>query len=155
MISSSQSGARGFTNDTETRGDEALSMETALGVETGKAAVPWSTNEKDYVKLRERSTASEIKENGTSPSISKTRWVDETRSLLNLSLPIIASNLLMVAMQMTDLGFIGRIGKEELAAAALGNTVFYLRKCVFPKSRHCLPPLFECTTRDVRSSCQY
>ena len=43
MVSSSQSGARGFTNDTETRGDEALSMETALGVETGKAAVPWST----------------------------------------------------------------------------------------------------------------
>lgn len=25
-----------------------------------------------------------------------------------------------------DLGFIGRLGKTELAAAALGNTVFYL-----------------------------
>ena len=80
--------------------------------------VTWSKDAEADVKLKQNEA--------TSSSDSSTRWYDETKAQLTLSLPIIASNLLMVSMQMTDLGFIGRIGKEELAAAALGNTVFYL-----------------------------
>ena len=46
--------------------------------------------------------------------------------MLHIALPIVLSNLLAVGMQLTDIGFVGRIGKTELGAAALGNTVFYL-----------------------------
>jgi MATE family multidrug resistance protein len=56
----------------------------------------------------------------------KARWKEETRVMMHIALPIVLSNLLAVAMQMTDLAFVGRIGKTELGAAALGNTIFYL-----------------------------
>jgi Na+-driven multidrug efflux pump len=39
--------------------------------------------------------------------------------MMHIALPIVLSNLLAVAMQMTDLAFVGRIGKTELGAAAL------------------------------------
>ena len=130
-VSWSQSGAQKVTGTrvlaacryATMRGDEALSMQSDTQTEKGNGAEgTWShtngTNVKAFVANDDVSSSS----NGSS----KTRWSDETRSLLSLSLPIIASNLLMVAMQMTDLGFIGRIGKEQLAAAALGNTVFFL-----------------------------
>ena len=54
------------------------------------------------------------------------RWRRESRVMFDIALPIIASNLLGVTMGMVDIGFIGRVGRTELAAAALGNTVFYL-----------------------------
>ena len=57
---------------------------------------------------------------------SRAAYAAETRVMLRIALPIVASNLLGVTMGMTDLGFIGRVGREELAAAALGNTLFYL-----------------------------
>ena len=72
------------------------------------------------------STSARLRDAGATSSGLNARWRSEIRAQLELSLPIVASNLLMVAMQMTDLGFIGRIGKDELGAAALGNTVFYL-----------------------------
>ncbi len=72
------------------------------------------------------STSARLRDAGATSSGLDARWRSEIRAQLELSLPIVASNLLMVAMQMTDLGFIGRIGKDELGAAALGNTVFYL-----------------------------
>lgn len=56
----------------------------------------------------------------------RARWKEETRVMLHIALPIVLSNLLAVGMQLTDIGFVGRIGKTELGAAALGNTVFYL-----------------------------
>ena len=72
------------------------------------------------------STSARLRDAGATSSGLDARWRSEIKAQLELSLPIVASNLLMVAMQMTDLGFIGRIGKDELGAAALGNTVFYL-----------------------------
>ena len=48
----------------------------------------------------------------------KARWKEETRVMMHIALPIVLSNLLAVAMQMTDLAFVGRIGKTELGAAA-------------------------------------
>ena len=57
---------------------------------------------------------------------SRAAYAAESRVMLRIALPIVASNLLGVTMGMTDLGFIGRVGREELAAAALGNTLFYL-----------------------------
>lgn len=77
----------------------------------------------------EPSTSESVRDAGVEASTSASlteRWRAEIRAQLNLSLPIVASNLLMVSMQMTDLAFIGRVGKDELGAAALGNTVFYL-----------------------------
>jgi Na+-driven multidrug efflux pump len=77
----------------------------------------------------EPSTSERLRDAGVEASTSASlteRWRAEIRAQLNLSLPIVASNLLMVSMQMTDLAFIGRVGKDELGAAALGNTVFYL-----------------------------
>ena len=77
----------------------------------------------------ELSTSERLRDAGAAGATSASlivRLRSEIRAQLSLSLPIIASNLLMVAMQMTDLAFIGRVGKDELGAAALGNTVFYL-----------------------------
>ena len=77
----------------------------------------------------ELSTSERLRDAGAAGATSASlivRLRSEIRAQLSLSLPIIASNLLMVSMQMTDLAFIGRVGKDELGAAALGNTVFYL-----------------------------
>ena len=77
----------------------------------------------------EPSTSERLRDAGVEASTSASlteRWRAEIRAQLNLSLPSVASNLLLVSMQMTDLAFIGRVGKDELGAAALGNTVFYL-----------------------------
>ena len=75
---------------------------------------------------RPPSTSERLQDAGASSASLSARVRSEIRAQLDLSLPIVASNLLMVAMQMTDLAFIGRVGKDELGAAALGNTVFYL-----------------------------
>ena len=54
------------------------------------------------------------------------RWCSETRAMIKIAMPIVGANLLAMGMQLTDLMFVGRLGKVELGAAALGNTVFYL-----------------------------
>ena len=58
----------------------------------------------------EPSTSESLRDAGVEASTSASlteRWRAEIRAQLNLSLPIVASNLLMVSMQMTDLAFIG------------------------------------------------
>jgi len=46
--------------------------------------------------------------------------------MIDIAMPIVGANMLAMGMQLTDLMFVGRLGKTELGAAALGNTVFYL-----------------------------
>jgi|MDSW01.2.fsa_nt_gb multidrug resistance protein, MATE family len=60
------------------------------------------------------------------PSTTPQRWKRELRVMLRIALPIVATNLLGVTMTLVDFAMVGRLGKEELGGAALGNTVFYL-----------------------------
>jgi MATE family multidrug resistance protein len=52
-------------------------------------------------------------------------WGVEMRALLKLALPLIATQVAQMAIMTTDVVMLGRIGKTEIAAAALGNTVFF------------------------------
>jgi MATE family multidrug resistance protein len=49
----------------------------------------------------------------------------ETLALLRLALPLAATQLAQMAILATDTLMLGRFSKEALAAAALGNTVFF------------------------------
>ena len=54
-------------------------------------------------------------------------WIEETTRLIQLSWPIILTNLGGIAMQTTDVVMIGWLGAEELAATALATNVrFFL-----------------------------
>ena len=52
-------------------------------------------------------------------------WVAEARELLKLAGPLILTQLAQMAIMTTDVVMLGRLGKTALAAAALGNTVFF------------------------------
>ena len=52
-------------------------------------------------------------------------WVAEGRELLKLSLPLIATQLLQMAIGTTDTLMLARFSKEAMAGAVLGNTMFY------------------------------
>jgi len=51
-------------------------------------------------------------------------WIAEARELMKLAGPLAFTQLMQMAIMTTDLIMLGRVGKEALAAAALGNTVF-------------------------------
>jgi len=52
-------------------------------------------------------------------------WLEEGRALLKLALPLVVTQLAQMAILTTDVIMLGRLSKEALAGAALGNTVFY------------------------------
>src|ERR1700744_4242386 len=52
-------------------------------------------------------------------------WIAEARELLKLAGPLILTQLAQMASMTTDVVMLGRLGKPALAAAALGNTVFF------------------------------
>jgi MATE family multidrug resistance protein len=52
-------------------------------------------------------------------------WMCEARELMKLALPLVATQLAQMAILTTDVLMLGRLSKEALAGAALGNTVFY------------------------------
>ncbi|HUB84704.1 MAG TPA: MATE family efflux transporter [Rhizomicrobium sp.] len=52
-------------------------------------------------------------------------WIAEARELLKLAGPLILTQLAQMAIMTTDVVMLGRLGKTALAAAALGNTVFF------------------------------
>ncbi len=52
-------------------------------------------------------------------------WLQEARALLRLALPLIATQVAQMAIMTTDIIMLGRLSKTALAAAALGNTVFF------------------------------
>jgi Na+-driven multidrug efflux pump len=51
---------------------------------------------------------------------------DESKKILSLALPCVVTNVLIQAMAVVDQVFVGSLGKEELAAAALSSTYFNL-----------------------------
>jgi MATE family multidrug resistance protein len=50
----------------------------------------------------------------------------EARELMKLALPLVATQLAQMAILTTDVIMLGRLSKEALAGAALGNAVFYM-----------------------------
>lgn len=55
----------------------------------------------------------------------KTGWITEVRELVKIAAPLAVTQLMQMAILTTDVIMLGRVGKEAIAAAALGNTVFY------------------------------
>lgn len=52
-------------------------------------------------------------------------WRAELRALLKLSAPLVATQLAQMAVLTTDVVLLGRFSPEALAAAAIGNVVYY------------------------------
>ncbi|MDE2181686.1 MAG: MATE family efflux transporter [Alphaproteobacteria bacterium] len=52
-------------------------------------------------------------------------WLAEARELLRLAWPLVLTQLGQMAVMTTDVLMLGRLSKEALAGAALGNTVFF------------------------------
>lgn len=57
---------------------------------------------------------------------SRTSWTAELRATASLAWPLVLSNLAQVAMQTTDVAMMGWIGKDALAAGALGANLYFL-----------------------------
>jgi len=53
-------------------------------------------------------------------------WAAEARELLRLAVPLAATQLAQMIILATDSVMLGHFSKEALAAAALGNTVFFM-----------------------------
>ena len=52
-------------------------------------------------------------------------WIAEAQALSKLALPMAATQFAQMAVLTTDIVMLGRLGKGALAAAAIGNAVFY------------------------------
>src|ERR1700735_797645 len=53
-------------------------------------------------------------------------WLLEARELVRLAVPLAATQLAQMIILATDTVMLGHYSKEALAAAALGNTVYFL-----------------------------
>ena len=60
------------------------------------------------------------------PSSRHHAWLAEARELLRLALPLAATQLAQMVILATDTVMLGHFSKDALAAAALGNTLFFL-----------------------------
>lgn len=56
---------------------------------------------------------------------SATPWLDEARALARLAAPLAVTQLAQMAILTTDVILLGRLSTHALAAAAIGNTVYY------------------------------
>lgn len=52
-------------------------------------------------------------------------WAAEAKALVILALPMIATQLAQMAILTTDVILLGRVGRDALASAAIGNTLYY------------------------------
>ncbi len=57
---------------------------------------------------------------------SRPAWRGEARAMLALAWPMMLTNLAQTAMTATDVIFIGRLGGDALAAAALGSNIYFM-----------------------------
>jgi MATE family multidrug resistance protein len=53
-------------------------------------------------------------------------WVLEARALLKLAVPLVATQIAQMVILATDTAMLGHFSKDALAAAALGNTIFFM-----------------------------
>lgn len=61
-----------------------------------------------------------------SKNVSRTRLMDEIKASIKLGSPLILTNLAQVALLTTNLIYIGRLGKMELAAGSLAASLYHL-----------------------------
>jgi MATE family multidrug resistance protein len=61
----------------------------------------------------------------TADSVAPSPWIIEARELMKLAMPLVATQLAQMAILTTDVIMLGRLSKEALAGAAIGNTIFY------------------------------
>lgn len=73
----------------------------------------------EFAELELDGAGARIEATGTSA------WIAEIRELMKLAAPLAATQLAQMAIMTTDVVMLGRLGKEALAGAALGNTVFF------------------------------
>lgn len=59
------------------------------------------------------------------PALRRTPWLIEAKALMVLAAPMALAQLAQMAVMTTDVILLGRLGRAELAAAAIGNTVYY------------------------------
>jgi MATE family multidrug resistance protein len=52
-------------------------------------------------------------------------WIDESRALLKLSMPLIAMQLAQIGSLTADIIMVGELGKEAIAATGIGAVMFY------------------------------
>ncbi len=62
----------------------------------------------------------------TAARATETPWRDEIRAMLQLSWPMILTNLGQTAMTATDVLMMGRLGADALAAGSLGSNLYFL-----------------------------
>src|SRR4051794_30171905 len=55
----------------------------------------------------------------------KNAWIVEARQLLRLAVPLAATQLAQMIILATDTVMLGHLSQEALAAAAIGNTIFF------------------------------
>ena len=60
------------------------------------------------------------------PARSHHAWLAEARELLRLAVPLAATQLAQMIILATDTVMLGHFSKEALAAAALGNTIYFM-----------------------------
>lgn len=53
-------------------------------------------------------------------------WIAEAKALFSLGLPIALTQILQISLQTTDVLMVGRLGTDYMAAAALGNVLFFV-----------------------------
>jgi MATE family multidrug resistance protein len=68
-------------------------------------------------------------------------WIAEARALAKLAVPLAATQFAQMAVMTTDIIMLGRLGKGALAAAAIGNTVFYFAWMIGMGSMSALAPM--------------
>lgn len=78
------------------------------------------TRETDMTHLTAQTFSSRLSPRGRLPE-----WIAEARQLLWLSGPLIVTQLAQMAILATDVVLLGRLSSHALAAAAIGNTVYY------------------------------
>jgi MATE family multidrug resistance protein len=68
-------------------------------------------------------------------------WLEEARQLIHLALPLIFTQLGQMAVLTSDVIMLGRVGKTALAAAAVGNAVYYFAWLIGGGPVSAVPPM--------------
>ena len=68
-------------------------------------------------------------------------WIREARQLMHLAAPLVFSQLGQMAVLTSDVIMLGRVGKTALAAAAVGNAVFYFAWLIGGGPVSAVPPM--------------
>lgn len=68
-------------------------------------------------------------------------WLEEARLLLHLAAPLIFTQLGQMAVLTSDVIMLGRVGKTALAAAAVGNAVYYFAWLIGGGPVSAVPPM--------------